>query len=201
MILFIKELLGISAIILTIAAFIPYIVSIWYERTKPHVFTWVIWGTTTFIVFLAQLFDKGGMGAWPMGISGIITFYVALLAYHKKSDRSISRSDWLFFSIAMAAIPCWYITSSPLSAVLLLTCIDIIGYLPTLSKARSKPFEEQLLLYVLMSLRNILAISALEHYSLTTLIFPVAKIIANIATILVIYRGRQRVRNRENSLP
>jgi hypothetical protein len=50
-----------------------YIHSIQQGTTKPHVFSWVIWGSTTFVVFLAQLADKGGAGAWPIGVSGIIT--------------------------------------------------------------------------------------------------------------------------------
>ena len=66
-----KELLSAAAIALTFVAFLPYIRSIKQGVTKPHVFSWVIWGSTTFIVFLAQLADKGGAGAWPIGVSGL----------------------------------------------------------------------------------------------------------------------------------
>ena len=88
-----KELFSALAILLTFIAFLPYIRSILKGETKPHVFSWVIWGSTTFVVFLAQLADKGGAGAWPIGVSGIITIYVALLAYLKKSE---SRGTVLF---------------------------------------------------------------------------------------------------------
>lgn len=50
----IKLVLSVIAIVLTLVAFIPYIISILSGMTKPHVFSWVIWGITTFIVFLAQ---------------------------------------------------------------------------------------------------------------------------------------------------
>jgi predicted small integral membrane protein len=53
------------AVVLTFVAFVPYIRSILADRTKPHVFSWVIWGITTMIVFFAQLEVKSGMGAWP----------------------------------------------------------------------------------------------------------------------------------------
>ena len=76
-----KELLSVLAIALTFIAFFPYICSILKGKTKPHAFSWVIWSCCTFIVFLAQLADKGGVGAWPIGFSGIITIYVAILAY------------------------------------------------------------------------------------------------------------------------
>ena len=92
-----KELLSAAAIALTFIAFFPYIRSIQQGKTRPHAFSWVIWSCCTFIVFLAQLSDKGGAGAWPIGVSGIITIYVAILAYIKKTDSMISRIDWLIF--------------------------------------------------------------------------------------------------------
>lgn len=188
-----KDLLALAAILLTIGAFIPYIRSILRGETRPHIFSWIIWGSTTVIVFIAQLTDNGGAGAWPMGISGAITLYVAFLAYRKKADNSITQTDWMFFIAAMAAIPFWYFTSNPLSAVLLLTTIDIFGYAPTIRKAYSNPYEEQSLLYVLMSLRNLMAIVALEHYSLTTVIFPAATLLANMITVCILFVRRKYV--------
>ena len=75
-----KEIPSTVAIVLTLIAFFPYIRSIHQGKTKPHVFSWVIWGSTTFVVFLAQLADKGGAGAWPIGVSGVITLFVAFIA-------------------------------------------------------------------------------------------------------------------------
>jgi hypothetical protein len=96
-----KELLSAVAISLTFIAFFPYIRSIINGAIKPHVFSWVIWGTTTFVVFLAQLEGKGGAGAWPIGVSGSITIFIALLAYFKRADITITKIDWLFFVSAM----------------------------------------------------------------------------------------------------
>ena len=168
----VKEFLSVIAITLTFIAFLPYIRSILHGKTKPHVFSWVIWGSTTFVVFLAQLSDGGGAGAWPIGVSGIITLYVAFLAYTKKSDSTITKIDWVFLLLAMTSLPLWYFTSDPLWAVVVLTTVDLIGFGPTFRKAYHHPFEEQLVFYGLMATRNIIAVMALEHYSLTTVLFP-----------------------------
>ncbi|MDQ6984281.1 MAG: hypothetical protein Q9M44_06165 [Ghiorsea sp.] len=85
----IKETLG-------LIAFIPYIQSIHKGKTKPHAFSWVIWGLTTFVVFLGQMADGGRAGAWAIGVSGLITIYVTFLAWRKKSDIHITRSDKVF---------------------------------------------------------------------------------------------------------
>lgn len=186
-----KEFLSAIAIALTFIAFYPYIHSILKGKTKPHVFSWVIWGSTTFVVFLAQLADKGGAGAWPIGVSGVITIYVAVLAYIKKSDITITRTDWLFFITAMTSLPLWYLTSDPLSAVVILTAVDLFGFVPTFRKAYASPFEEKLTFFVLVAVRNLIAILALAHYSLTTLLFPAVTAVACLVFIvMVMYRRR-----------
>ena len=139
-----KEIFSAIAIAITFIAFIPYIRSIHQGKTKPHAFSWIIWASVTFIVFLAQLSDHGGAGAWPIGVSGLITLYVAFLAYTIKSDRMISNIDWLFFILAMASLPLWYFTSNPLWSVMILTTVDLLGFVPTFRKSYNYPYEEQL---------------------------------------------------------
>lgn len=188
-----KEILSAIAIALTIVAFFPYIYSILQGKTKPHVFSWIIWGCTTFVVFLAQLADKGGAGAWPIGVSGVITVLVALLAYSKKSDSSITKADWWFFVLAMTSLPLWYITSNPLWAVVILTTVDAIGFGPTYMKAYSNPFEEQLTFFVVMAVRNFIVIMALENYSMTTVLFPAVIGVACLLFILLVMYRRRRL--------
>lgn len=186
-----KLLFSIAAIGLTLYAFLPYIRAILRGNIRPHVFSWVIWGSTTFVVFLAQLADRGGIGAWPIGVSGVITFLVAVLAYRRKSDSSITRMDWVFFLLAMTSLPFWYLTSDPLWAVVILTSVDVLGFGPTLRKAYHAPDEEQLLFYTLFVFRNGFVVIALENYSLTTLLFPVATALGCVVLImLVLYRRR-----------
>jgi hypothetical protein len=169
-----KELLAAAAIVLTFVAFVPYVRSIRAGQTKPHAFSWIVWGLGTFVVFLAQLADRGGSGAWPTGVSGIITAYIAVLAYRGRSDTSITKVDWVFLAIALAALPCWLLSSNPLVAVVLLTGMDLAGFVPTFRFAFLNPHEEHIGFYSLGALRNTVAIAALEHYSWTTVLFPAA---------------------------
>ena len=189
-----KEIFSAIAIAITFIAFIPYIRSIHQGKTKPHAFSWIIWASVTFIIFLAQLSDGGGAGAWPIGISGLITLYVAFLAYTKKSDRLISKIDWLFFIIAMTSLPLWYLTSNPLWSVMILTTIDLLGFVPTFRKSYNHPYEEQLTFFNLMASRNLIAIIALENYSLTTLLFPAATAIACILFVLMVITRRTKIK-------
>jgi len=189
--LFYKEVLSGVAIALTFIAFFPYIRAIIQGAIKPHVFSWVIWGTTTFVVFLAQLEDGGGVGAWPIGVSGSITIFIAILAYVKRADIAITRTDWLFFVMALSSLPFWYLTSDPLSAVVILTAVDVLGFGPTVRKAYAYPHSESLLFFALFTARNLIVIMALENYSITTVLFPAAIAAACLLLITMItYRRR-----------
>ena len=184
-----KELLAAAAVVLTFVMFVPYIRSIHQGRTKPHAFSWIIWALGTFVVFLAQLADGGGVGAWPIGLSGVITAYIAVLAYRTHCDRSVTAADWVFLVMALAALPCWLLTSKPLAAVVLLTAVDLAGFGPTFRSAYHRPYDERIGFYSLGALRNGLAIAALQHYSLTTVLFPAAVGIACLLFVaMVAYR-------------
>ncbi len=184
-----KELLSTLAIALTLIAFVPYIFGILKGETKPHVFSWVIWGSTTFVVFLAQLQDGGGVGAWPIGISGVITLFIAVLAFKHKSDITITPLDWVFLITAFTALPFWYLTDNPLWAVVILTIVDVLGFGPTLRKVYYKPYSEPLYFIALFAARNLIVILALEHYSITTVLFPAAVSVACILLMAtMIYR-------------
>lgn len=186
-----RYFLSAIAIGLTLFAFFPYIQSIRNGQTRPHVFSWIIWGTSTFVVFLAQLAGKGGAGAWPIGVSGVITMYVAWLAYTKKTDNVITFIDRVFFVSAMSSLPFWYLTSDPLWAVVILTVVDLLGFGPTFKKAYARPDEEQLLFFGLITLRNLISIAALQYFSLTTVLFPAALSIAGMIFIgMVLCRRR-----------
>jgi len=186
-----KEILSIIAIVLTLMAFVPYIRAIFHGTIRPHVFSWVIWGATTFLAFLAQLEDRGGVGAWPIGVSGSITIFIAFLAYLKRADVTITKTDWLFFVAALSSLPLWYFTSDPLWAVVLLTTIDVLGFGPTVRKAYRFPYSESLLFFGLFTVRNLLVMMAFENHSVTTLLFPaVIGAVCVLLMMMIVYRRR-----------
>jgi hypothetical protein len=186
-----KTIISLIAIVLTFLAFIPYLIGILQGTTKPHVFSWVIWGATTFVVFLAQLEGHAGVGAWPIGISGMITILIACLAYLKRHDITITPKDWLFFIAALSALPIWYYMNDPLWAVIILTIVDILGFMPTVRKVYHSPYSEPLSFIALFFIRNILVIFALEHYSLTTVLFPAVIAVACLLLIVLMLIRRQ----------
>ncbi len=153
-------------------------------------FSWIIWGSTTVIAFFAQYEAKGGVGAVPVGISGLITFYIAYLSYTHRGDLHITKLDWVFLLFAFSSLPVWYFSSSPLAAVVVLTTVDLVGFGPTIRKAYNLPYEENIAFYTVFTLRNGLVIIAMESFSLTTILFPAAVGLACIFLIVLLFIRR-----------
>ena len=83
-------------------------------------------------------------------------------------------------------------TNSALNAVILLSVIDTLGFIPTFKKAYNFPYEEQLSFFMMMIFKEFFAVSALEEYSLTTLLFPIVLSSSTTVFVLMVY-GRRRV--------
>ena len=186
-----KAVFSAAALLLTFVAFIPYYRGILQDEVKPHVFTWFIWAAGTVIVFAAQLSDGAGLGAWPIGGSGLMTGGVALLALTRAADTSSVRMDWVFLVLAASALPFWFVTSTALSAVVILTVVDLLGFGPSVRKAYDHPFEESVTFFIVGVVCNVCVLLALENMSWTTALFPAAVGIACLLFVgLILVRRR-----------
>jgi hypothetical protein len=192
-----RELFSAAAILLTVISYAPYVRAIVRGRTRPHLCSWIIWSLATVTVFAAQLVDGGGPGAWPTGVSGVLTILIALLAWRQRADTRITRMDAWFLAGAVSALPAWWFTADPLAAVLILTGVELAGFGPTFRKAHHRPHEEGLVFFGLFAVRNTLSILALENRSTTTVLFPAVSGLACLVLVLLIARRRRRVPGRD----
>ena len=184
-----KEIVGLVAAILTFVAVAPYIIDIFRNKTKPHIFTWVIWAIVTLFVFFGQWQKGGGPGSWTTGIAGIITIFIALISL-KKGSRDITKLDIIMFVGALLGIIPWLLVKDPTISVVILTIIDVLAFIPTIRKTIKDPQSETFISYVLHAIRHSLSIIALTNYNLATYIFPASIAVMNIIVILVILKPR-----------
>ncbi|OGG79822.1 hypothetical protein A3A39_00900 [Candidatus Kaiserbacteria bacterium RIFCSPLOWO2_01_FULL_54_13] len=183
--------LGGLAVVIGLVSYVPYFRDIVRGATKPHPFSWFVWGFVSGIAFLAQIVKDGGPGAWATGITSIACFVIAAFAFFR-GERGITKFDWVCFIGAMAGIVFWRITNEPLSAVIIVTIVDGLGFAPTFRKAYLKPYEETLSTYVLSLLKWGLGLIALTSVNLTTILFPGAIFVMNLGfVVMVLIRRRQ----------
>lgn len=173
----------------------PYFRSIFKRQTKPHMFSWIVWGIVNAIAFAGQFSRGAGAGSWAAGFTAFVCIAVAGLSI-VLGEKHITKSDWIAFIAALAAIPSWYFTDDPLGAVILATLINVVGCYPTLRKSYVHPYEENVFTWSINGVRSLISFLAIEHYSLVTMVFTLALLFTNggIALLLV---WRRRVQPRE----
>lgn len=188
----IQQTIGIAAIVIALIGYIPYIRDMIAEKTKPHIFSWLVWGIQTLIGFLAQISDNAGPGAWPTGLTVIICFFIVLYGA-RKGVKNITPLDWFAFFMGIGATIVWAITQTPLYSVLLITVADIFGWIPTIRKTYTHPYSETLDSYILIGTKHVLSLFALQHVSVITALYPFYLVIMNIFFILFLVVRRRHV--------
>ncbi len=186
-----RHLLGISATLIALISYAPYVLTIFKGTTKPHGFSWFVFGVLMVIGFIAQISDGAGTGAWVTGFSAGVCFLIAGLAVFKGTFTP-TRTDWMALIGSLAAIPLWMMTENPLSAVILITLIDILAFYPTFRKAYYFPHEELLFTYFLSAIKFILGVAALENFSVITTLYPLSLILMNALFIGVVMWRRKK---------
>lgn len=186
----IHEIFGLLAITLGAIGTVHYYIGIFQRRIKPHAFSWIIWALISSVIGMAQLFNGGGVGAWVTLLSACVAACTAVLAL-KFGNTDITKSDRWSFVVALCAIPLWYFTSNPFSAVILLTVIDLFGFYPSFRKGYHKPWEEGAFLFGVVTIKFALSALALEEVTLTTALYPSILVVANgIFTVMLLARRR-----------
>ena len=186
-----KIFLGSLATTIAFVAYIPYFVNIFRGKTKPHAFSWLVWGIISGIGFLAQLTEGGGSGSWVTGFGALVSCVIFSLAL-LWGDRHFSRFDWMSLLGAGIAIFLWWLTGEPLLSLILVIIIDALGFLPTFRKGFYKPYEETATTWGLNSLKFMVALPALESFTLTTWLYPVYLVLANGTFVTMLWVRRKR---------
>jgi len=189
-----KEWLGLIAAVMAIAAHVPYVADIIRRKTKPHVFTWLIWAMLTLFVFFGQWERGAGPGSWSTMVAGSISIFVAILSL-KYGTKDITKLDKVFFGTALISIIPWYLTKDPTISVLLLTGIDGAAFIPTIRKTANDPSSETLFTYALNVPRHAISIAAIAQYNAATYIYPSMLVIMNVAVVItiVLFRLKKKV--------
>ncbi len=144
------------------------------------------------IAFAAQISAGASFGAYHTGFSALICIFICLLAV-QRGEKDIARIDLIYLACALLAIPIWLITNTALYAILIVLTIDILGFLPTIRKSIYKPHEENALAYFIAALSFAMAAMAIDHYSVTTAIYPLVIMMMNIALPVFLITQRRRL--------
>lgn len=188
----VKVLISFLAILLSFIGYFIYIRSILKGKTKPHAFSWFVWGVLTVIVLAAQFTAGAGFGIWITGFTALACFAIAALAL-KYDEISFPVIDWLCLIGAFIAIGFWVYMKDPMWAVVLITLADFITWIPTIRKAYVRPYWEHPVLFGMCAIKFFLSLFALTTFNLSTALYSIYLTIMNSAVVAMILIRRKQV--------
>lgn len=186
----IRTALAVLSTALAFVSFYPYFRDVMSGLTRPHAFTWLVWGLLTAIACAGQVAAGGGPGAWVTGVSAVLclTVFVAALL---QGDSDVTAVDWACLAGAGLALVLWAGTDAPLAAVILVSVIDALGFAPTFRKAYRRPYTETVSAYVLAIVKWIPGIAALEVLTVTTWLYPASIVVLNSLFVAMVMSRRR----------
>jgi uncharacterized protein with PQ loop repeat len=173
-----KEVLGTVAVILTFIGYAPYIRDTIKEKTRPHIYSWLLYSLIAFLVFAIQLQNNAGPGMYITFAAGCLSVVLLLLGL-RIGEKDITMSDTLVLLLTLVAIGFWIFAKQPVASVLLACLVDLLAFIPTIRKTWHKPYTETLSLYTTNFVRYIIAIAALTSLTFVNLAYPVFWLLAN----------------------
>lgn len=185
-----QTILGGIALIMGIYASVIYFIAVVRKKSRPHLFTWLVWSILAWIGFIAQLSDNAGAGSWALGITAIFCSVTTILSL-KLGTKDHTKSDWIWLTLSLSAIIPWLLTKDPFLSVLMICFIDGIAIIPTMRKSWNDPWGENLQSYAVHAIKFLLATFALANLTFITAAYPLAIVLVNSSLIaLCLYRRR-----------
>lgn len=186
----IKYTCGITATVISVIAFFPYLRDIFRKKTQPHSYTWLIW-TILQVTGVVAMFNNGaGIGALALTVGAVFCGYIFILSL-KYGTKNITLFDIICLIGALTAIAVYLFLHNPVLSVILITVTDFVGFLPTLRKAYAEPYSETLSLYVLGVVWSAFNIIAIATYSITTTLYPSCILFANMICCCMLWIRRK----------
>lgn len=187
-----KETIAIVAALLAIVGNLPYLIDIVKGKVKPHPYTWFVGSIVSCIIFFGQIAKGAGIGALPTAASEVFTIIIFFFSL-KYGFKGITRSDTFFLVVALAAIVPWLLTNDPTLSVIFAVSIDLIAFVPTISKTWRRPRTETPLLYGMNVSRHILALFSLQTYNIATMLHSIAMIGVNsLMTLIIVFKKKRK---------
>jgi len=191
-----QQILGGIGVLVGLAGYVVYFRGIFQGKIKPHAFSWFVWAVITLIGFLAQVADGAGPGAWVTGFTAAMSFILVVVGLGSSSRALIEKSDIYFFVASLFAVPLWYFTGDPLWSVILITIIDAVAFIPTFRKAYIHTESESVFHASCAGIKFVFGIFALQHFSITTVLYPASLIVMNIGFVAMLVWRRHALKNK-----
>lgn len=163
------KLLGITAGILFLVAFAPYILAIVRNQTKPARASWIIWACLDSITIAALYQEEAINGQLIGAVTGAWIIVILAFIY---GTPGWSKLDVFCLVGAAFGIGLWWYLQSPLAGAIVSLSVVFIGAIPTFVSAWKDPSKEDKLAWFIFWLSCVFAVAAIPRWTIADAMQP-----------------------------
>jgi hypothetical protein len=186
----VASIAGKFAGVISLFAFLPYILSILRKKTTPNRASWIIWAMVSSIIVLS--YREAGAGHAYLAPLGYVTgSTIVVILSIKNGVGGWTPFDRKCLLGAAMSLLLWQLFNSPMSALLINLFINLLATMPTLRKVWYQPETESTLAWSLFSTGTIINLFAIDAWNFSMAVYPVSMVfIIGIVTIFVLWKKR-----------
>ena len=183
---------GIASGVLSVFAFLPYILDTIARRTEPQRASWLIWAVLGSIAFMSQVFEGATSSLWFAGVQVASTIIILVLSIWVGTGKFLGKSDYMILVAASIGLLLWYFTDNAAYALAITISISLLGGMATIVKAYRDPESETLITWIVSLVASVCAILSVGVVDPTLLAYPVYLFTLYLGFIVAIVLGRAR---------
>ena len=194
-----KLLSGLLATVFATTCFLPYIRDIVRRKTAPHIYSWLVWSILQTVGVIAMLSDNARFGVCRLAVGSVFctAIFLSCLRY---GTKNITKLDTLCLIGALSVIAFWVFQKNAFRSILLITCVDLMGFIPTMRKGYEQPWSETSSLYYLGTISNIFSLLALSRYTPTTVLYLASLIVTNVCCVIILATRRRQLMSKPRAV-
>ena len=165
------SIIGILAGIVGLFGFLPYIITTIQGKNKPNRASWWIWGILGVITGISYYYSGATTTIWVPICYAICQIITAVLSL-KYGEGGWNRLDKICLIGAGFSLLLWWLSSSPLIALLFTLLIDLFAAIPTVIKSYINPEQESCFSWTIFLVANTLNMVALDRWNISLVAYP-----------------------------
>jgi len=181
-----SALLALGALFVLVSA-IPYVLNIVKGRTRPRIFSWIVWTVLGAIATGAAYTEGAHASAALTAAATVETASIVVLGW-RYGNRNFERLDLCCLVGVTIGLTLWALLDSPLAGLVAALLIDILAAIPTVRHAWRRPTEEAAAAYLLCAIAAVCCLAAMSEYTLMGLLYPVYLLALNGVVAAIILR-------------
>ncbi|MSU55821.1 MAG: hypothetical protein EXS51_00715 [Candidatus Taylorbacteria bacterium] len=184
------ELIGMSAGILSFAAYVLYFFSTFRGETKPNRATWWIL-TLVGSLIAASYYASGARDTIWVAVSYVLGPAIIAVLSLRYGEGTWERLDKICLAGALAGAVIWYLSDSAITALTINILMDFLGLIPTIKKSYLRPEGEDRAAWMLESLAGICNLFAISVWTFAIAFYPLYLLAMNATITLLLLRPRR----------